>query len=117
MPNTNRPSISTHVLDTTRGEPAAGVPVTLSRLESGKLVVQATQETDADGRIDALGRGELRAGSYQIAFDAAAYFRKRGDEPAFFSRVVLDFEVADGRRRYHIPLLLSPFSCASYRGS
>ncbi len=121
MPNSNHPTISTHVLDTKRGEPAAGVPVTLSKIEGGKLVPQSTQHTDADGRIQNLGRPgggpELPSGSYQIAFDLATYFKKTGDQPAFFSRVVLDFEISDGRRRYHIPLLVSPYSCASYRGS
>lgn len=117
MHNTNRPSISTHVLDTQRGEPAAGVPVSLSRLEGGRPVLQSAQETDADGRIGDLGRGTLSAGAYQIAFDVAAYFKKKGDRPAFFSRVVLDFEVADAGGRYHVPLLVSPFSCTSYRGS
>lgn len=116
MHKTNRPTISTHVLDTTRGEPAAGVRVTLSRLDGGRAVPHATQETDADGRIDDLARGELRPGSYQLAFDVAAYFERHG-AAAFFSRVVLDFDVTDAGRRYHIPLLLSPFSCASYRGS
>lgn len=121
MPNANHPTISTHVLDTKRGEPAAGVPVTLSRIEGGKPVPQSTQQTDADGRIPNLGKpggaGELPPGSYQIAFDVATYFKKKGDHPAFFSRVVLDFEISDGRRSYHIPLLVSPYSCASYRGS
>ncbi len=119
MPNTNRPGISTHVLDTKRGEPAAGVPVSLSRLEAGTLVLQSTQETDADGRIRELapGRGGLQVGSYRIVFDVSAYFRKRGDTPAFFSQVALDVEVSDGSGQYHIPLLVSPYACTSYRGS
>src|SRR5580765_5785587 len=71
MPNTNRPTISTHVLDTTRGEPAAGVVVTLSR--AGKEIVR---ETDADGRIADLG--EAVAGTYQLSFDVAGYYKKKG---------------------------------------
>src|SRR5438034_11619890 len=62
MPNTNRPTISTHVLDTTRGEPAAGVAVTVSRLEGNQHVSQGTSETDADGRIAQLGDGQITAG-------------------------------------------------------
>ena len=68
MPNTNRPTISTHVLDTTRGEPAAGVAVTLWRLNGKEHVSQGTRETDADGRIGAFGDGELSAGIYRMSF-------------------------------------------------
>jgi len=117
MHNSNRPAISTHVLDTTRGEPAAGVPVTLARVEGGTAVDQSTQETDADGRIRDLAPGGFSTGAYRLTFDVAAYFRKRGDKPAFLSRVVLEFDVADARRGYHVPLLVSPYACASYRGS
>jgi 5-hydroxyisourate hydrolase len=118
MHNSNRPVISTHVLDLSRGEPAAGVPVTLSRVDGGKVVPLITLLTDTGGRIAALGEGELHAGTYQVAFDVAAYFRKRGDSvPAFFSRVTLDLDVTDPARAYHVPLLVTPYSCASYRGS
>lgn len=118
MPNTNRPTISTHVLDVTRGEPAAGVSVSVWRLEGGQRTPpQGTRETDADGRIGDLVDGPLAAGIYRLTFDVAGYFKKKGDEATFLSRVTLDFEVTDANRRYHIPLLVSPFSCASYRGS
>jgi len=117
MVNTNRPGISTHVLDTKRGEPAAGVPVTLLKKDGERLVPQTTEETNADGRIGNLLGGGLAAGAYQIVFDVAAYFRKRGDNSPVFTRVVLDFEVTDVSRGYHIPLLLSPYSCTSYRGT
>ena len=116
MPNTNRPTISTHVLDTTRGEPAAGVAVTLWRLNGKEHVSQGTRETDADGRIGALGDGELSAGTYRMSFEVGAYYKKKGTA-AFLQRATFDFEIADTNRRYHIPLLMSPFSCASYRGS
>jgi 5-hydroxyisourate hydrolase len=117
MPNTNRPTISTHVLDTTRGEPAAGVSVSLWRLEgSQRAEPQGAGETDADGRIGDLLDAPLVAGVYRLTFDVAGYFKKRG-ETAFLGRVTLDFEVADTKRRYHIPLLVSPYSCVSYRGS
>jgi len=111
MPNTNRPTISTHVLDTTRGEPAAGVSVTLSRIDGGHSI---THETDGDGRIANLG--EPVAGSYRLSFDVGDYYQRKGTR-AFLQRATLDFEITDTNRKYHIPLLISPFSCAIYRGS
>ena len=119
MPNTNRPTISTHVLDTARGAPAAGVSVSLWRLEGTQRAgPQGAGETDADGRIGDLlhGGDPLVAGVYRLTFDVAGYFKKKGDSP-FLGRVTLDLEIADATRAYHVPLLVSPFSCASYRGS
>ena len=118
MPNTNRPTISTHVLDTTRGEPAAGVVVTLWRLDGKEHVSHGTRETDADGRIADLtgGGGALAAGNYRLSFEVGAYYKKKGTA-AFLQRATFDFEITETNRRYHIPLLMSPFSCASYRGS
>ncbi|HYU10229.1 MAG TPA: hydroxyisourate hydrolase [Gemmatimonadales bacterium] len=116
MPNTNRPTISTHVLDTSRGEPAAGVTVTLWRLDGTGGKSLGTRETDADGRVADLGDGELSAGSYRLSFEVGAYYKKKG-AAAFLQRATLDFEITDMNRKYHIPLLMSPFSCASYRGS
>jgi 5-hydroxyisourate hydrolase len=112
-----RPSISTHVLDTERGEPAEGVPIALARWDGDRLVRLAEGETDHDGRIHDLLGGTLEVGSYQIAFEVAAYFREQDGDVPFLSRVAIDFEVLDTRRHYHIPLLLSRYSCASYRGS
>ena len=117
MPNTNRPTISTHVLDTARGAPAAGVAVSLWRLDgTQRAEPQGTGETNADGRIGDLLNGPLVAGMYRLTFDVAGYFKKKGDAP-FLGRVTLDLEVSDATRAYHVPLLVSPFSCASYRGS
>jgi 5-hydroxyisourate hydrolase len=113
MPNTNRPTISTHVLDITRGEPAAGVRVTLSRVDGG---AETARETDADGRIASLGDADLTAGTYRLSFEVGAYYKKKGSS-AFLQRATLDFEISDTSRRYHIPLLMSPFACSSYRGS
>lgn len=111
MPNTNRPTISTHVLDTTRGAPAPGVTVTLWRRESPTPL--GRQQTDADGRIaDVAGGQPLEAGAYRMTFEVGAYYKT-----AFIQRVTLDFEIADASRKHHIPLLMSPFSCVSYRGS
>jgi len=111
MPNTNRPTISTHVLDTTRGEPAAGVAVTLWRFDGKEHVSQGTRETDGD-----LGGGTISAGSYRLSFEVGAYYKRKA-LTSFVDRVTLDFEVRDSSRNYHIPLLMSPFSCVSYRGS
>jgi 5-hydroxyisourate hydrolase len=117
MPNTNRPTISTHVLDTARGAPAAGVSVSLWRLDgTQRAEPQGAGETNADGRIGDLLHGPLVAGTYRLTFDVAGYFKKKGDAP-FLGRVTLDLEVVDATRAYHVPLLVSPFSCASYRGS
>ena len=93
-------SLSTHVLDTGAGEPARGVEVELSRDEA----VLAKHTTDADGRAR-LGE-ELEPGIYRIAFRPPSQF---------FRRVELEIELTDGH--YHVPLLVSPYSCASYRGS
>lgn len=117
MQPTRRPSISTHVLDTERGEPAPGVSVILSRWDEHRLNRLAEAETDDDGRIRDLLEDALQPGSYQIAFEVAAYFREQGGDVPFLSRVVIDFEIADAERHYHIPLLLSRYSCTSYRGS
>ncbi|MEN9937466.1 MAG: hypothetical protein RLZZ387_4045 [Chloroflexota bacterium] len=114
----HRASISTHVLDTERGEPAAGVPVTLSRWEGERLVKVTEVETDDDGRIrDLLSGQALAAGGYQIVFDVAAYFRELDGDMPFFTRVAIDFEVIEEDRHHHVPLLASRFSCSSYRGS
>jgi 5-hydroxyisourate hydrolase len=116
MPNTNRPTISTHVLDTTRGEPAAGVTVLLFRLHDNDRTIIGTGETDADGRIASLGDGALPAGGYGLSWDVGAYYKKKGTT-AFMLRATFDFEITDTTRRYHIPLLMSPFACSTYRGS
>ena len=112
-----RPSISTHVLDTERGEPAPGVPITLARWDGDALVTVATAETDHDGRIADLEHGPLRAATYRLTFDVAAYFRAQGHDVAFLTTVQVDFQVADAARHYHVPLLLSRYSCTTYRGS
>jgi 5-hydroxyisourate hydrolase len=94
-------SLSTHVLDTGRGEPARGVRVEL--LQGDRQV--GTGETDADGRIPELGTG-LDAGEYRLVFHPPS---------PFFRRVELGISLEDGH--YHVPLLVSPYGCASYRGS
>jgi 5-hydroxyisourate hydrolase len=98
------PSISTHVLDAGRGEPAAGVRVELYR--DGTLL--SSQETDPDGRIADLVRGALRTGTYRLVFHVPS---------SFVSRLEVQFAVVDAGRHYHVPLLVSPYACTTYRGS
>jgi 5-hydroxyisourate hydrolase len=109
------PTISTHVLDLGTGEPAVGVPVALFRLEpDGRPELLVEMETDDDGRISALLNAPLEAGSYQLVFDVADYLQ---EDAEFFENVAIGFRVDDVERSYHVPLLLSPFSLATYRGS
>jgi 5-hydroxyisourate hydrolase len=101
--------VTTHVLDTAAGRPAAGVTVTLERDDG---TVLATGATDADGRVRALGPSRLDPATYRLRFDTAAYLGSR----AFFPEVVIAFRV-DGDDHLHVPLLLSPFGYSTYRGS
>jgi 5-hydroxyisourate hydrolase len=105
-----RPTISTHVLDTGAGRPAAGVAIRCLRVygEVSELVGGGT--TDDDGRIpDLLGGRELVASTYRLVFDL-------GDD-GFFAAATLDFRVDDAGRSYHVPLLVAPYGLSSYRGS
>jgi 5-hydroxyisourate hydrolase len=109
--------ITTHVLDTSMGKPAAGVHVTLSRRETDGFIELGRAVTDADGRVRAfLPDVPVTAGSYQLGFETAAHFRASGRD-AFFERVVLEFVVADASQHHHVPLLLTPFGYSTYRGS
>jgi 5-hydroxyisourate hydrolase len=106
--------ISTHVLDTTRGEPAPGVPVRLERADGGAGSVVARGHTDADGRLrDWVPADAWRPGGYRLVFDVATYLG--GD--AFFPEVTVTFRVDDADRHYHVPLLLSRYGYTTYRGS
>jgi len=107
-------SLSTHVLDNARGEPAAGVPVTLERADGAGWTTVATGRTDGDGRLRGwVPDGRWGSGRYRLVFDTAAYL----GPDAFFPEVTVVFTVADPTRHYHVPLLLSPFGYATYRGS
>ncbi|SEQ73672.1 5-hydroxyisourate hydrolase [Solimonas aquatica] len=113
--------LSTHVLDTVTGRPAAGMRVALYRNEGGGELLLETR-TNADGRCDRpLLEGEaLLAGRYILVFQVAEYFRQRGmqlPEPAFLDAVSLHFGVADPDGHYHVPLLVSPWAYSTYRGS
>ncbi len=109
--------ITTHVLDTARGRPAAGVPVLLElRSGSETWTERGRGTTDADGRIKDLVAGPLVPGVYRLTFDTAAYFRAQKLE-AFYPYVAIVFEVRDPASHHHVPLLLSPFGYSTYRGS
>ena len=111
-----RSHVTTHVLDSTIGLPAAGVPVTLEHDELGNWVMVGSAETDADGRVSSLGPVALPAGRYRVSFDTATYFREQ-EVNAFYPEVQIIFELHDTAAHYHVPLLLSPFAYSTYRGS
>ena len=115
--------LSTHVLDTMHGCPAAGMPVELHTTEGEVAALVRRFVLNRDGRnpdgplYDA---HSLKKGTYRLVFDVAAYFRLRGvvlPEPNFLNRVSLDFGVAHAEQHYHVPLLVSPWSYSTYRGS
>ncbi len=110
--------ISTHVLDTALGRPAAGIPVTLEVRSDGAWDHRGGGFTDDDGRIAVLLRDgdPLEVGTYRLSFDTGAYHRGHGNA-AFHPRVVVEFDVEAPGEHYHVPLLLSPFAYTTYRGS
>ena len=109
--------ITTHVLDTARGRPAAGVPIVLERAIGDGWELVGRGASDADGRArDLVAEGTaLTHGRYRLTFDTGAYFRDRG-EAAFYPEVAVVFTVATDEH-HHVPLLLSPFGYSTYRGS
>jgi 5-hydroxyisourate hydrolase len=114
--------LSTHVLDTAHGCPAAGMRVTLQKVGAAGAVTLRSDVLDADGRTDGplLDAAAMAVGRYRLLFEAAAYFRTRGvtlPDPAFIDVVQLDFGIADAAGHYHVPLLVSPWSYSTYRGS
>ncbi|MFI5283661.1 MAG: hydroxyisourate hydrolase [Candidatus Dormibacterales bacterium] len=110
-------SVSTHVLDTMRGTPAAGLPVTLSRREAdGGWTTLTTAETDADGRVRSLAADELEPGEYRVEFATRTYFERSG-LTAFYPEVSVVFSLDDASAHLHIPLLLSQFGYTTYKGT
>ena len=114
--------LSTHVLDTAHGCPAAGMRVTLQRLEAGQTVTLKTVVLNHDGRAEGglLDAASMAVGRYRLVFEVAEYFRTRGvalPDPPFLEVVPLDFGIADPKSHYHVPLLASPWSYSTYRGS
>ena len=107
--------VTTHVLDTGAGRPAAGVAVVLFQHDGGTWHRLAASATDADGRAKDLGPGQLAPGRYRLNFATGDYYAATGTA-TFFPEVDLVFEVT-GAEHYHVPLLLSPFAYSTYRGS
>ena len=113
--------LSTHVLDTAHGRPAAGMVVTLQRLDDGPATLRRVTLNE-DGRAGGplLDAADMAVGRYRLLFEVAPYFRALGvvlPEPAFIDTVQLDFGIADAAGHYHVPLLVSPWSYSTYRGS
>jgi len=114
--------LSTHVLDTRAGRPAAGMRVDFAMLESGAWRKLKSVQTNADGRTDEplMAGDAMRTGEFKLVFHVAEYFRGQGVElpqPPFLDRVPLRFGIADAAAHYHVPLLCTPWSYSTYRGS
>ncbi len=114
--------LSTHVLDTMHGCPAAGMAVALYATEGESATLLQRLVLNQDGRPDAplFDHASLRVGTYRLRFDVAGYFKARGvqlPEPPFLDQVNLDFGIAHADQHYHVPLLVSPWSYSTYRGS
>ena len=115
--------LSTHVLDTMNGCPAGGMAVVLQRTDTGPAVTLQSFTLDADGRYPGgalLDAAAMAVGRYRLLFSVAPYFHARGivlPEPPFIDQVQIDFGIADVAGHYHVPLLVSPWSYSTYRGS
>jgi 5-hydroxyisourate hydrolase len=114
--------LTTHVLDTARGMPAAGVRLRLYRDRDGALELVAEAVTNQDGRCEEpiLNDDAFAPGSYELHFEVGDYFRAAGvvlDEPAFIDRVPIRFGMTEAGGHYHVPLLVSPYGYSTYRGS
>jgi 5-hydroxyisourate hydrolase len=115
--------LSTHVLDTMHGCPAAGMEVSLYTTEGDRATLVKTFRLNSDGRNPdgpLYDNQNLKKGTYRLVFDVAGYFKARGvalPEPNFLNKVSLDFGVAHTDQHYHVPLLASPWSYSTYRGS
>lgn len=115
--------LSTHVLDTMHGKPAAGMAVSLFRTRGSDVELIQRLVLNEDGRNPdglLIGHDALQAGTYRLEFEVAAYFDALGvalPQPPFLDRVQLDFGVANPQEHYHVPLLVSPWSYSTYRGS
>lgn len=112
--------LTTHILDTANGRPAAGMRIELRRLPGAAPVFSGT--SNADGRCDRplLEGAAFVPGEYELVFHTAAYFRALGtqlSDPPFLDRITLRFGIAGGDQHYHVPLLVSPWSYSTYRGS
>jgi 5-hydroxyisourate hydrolase len=114
--------LTTHVLNIAAGIPAGGMRIELRRRSAGASTLIGSSQTNADGRCPAplLDGAAFTSGRYSLTFHVADYFRSLGDspgEPPFLDEVVVDFGIADPLQNYHVPLLVSPWSYSTYRGS
>ncbi|WP_017429685.1 hydroxyisourate hydrolase [Vreelandella jeotgali] len=114
--------LTTHVLDTAQGRPGQGIKIEVFRITGDERQALKTVTTNDDGRCDApiLDGDEFTTGSYELVFYAGDYLRAQGfeaDEPRFLDVIPLRFGVADASQHYHVPLLVSPYSYSTYRGS
>ncbi len=109
--------LTTHVLDTAKGKPASGVQICLYKCEQGRRELLKSTITNADGRTDEplIARGSLEVGQYELVFEVGAYFGL--PEPRFLETIPICFGIADITAHYHVPLLVSPWSYSTYRGS
>jgi len=120
---TGMAGLSTHVLDTVRGGPASGVLIELFALDAnGARALVARARTNADGRTDAplISAADAKVGTFELAFHVGDYFRASGattTEPPFLDLIPIRFAIADPKAHYHVPLLVTPWSYATYRGS
>ena len=108
--------ITSHVLDTSVGKPAAEILISLHLMQGTDWVLVSEATTDDDGRVPSLTGDACEAGHYQITFAVADYFSAQGVS-SFYPVVRIEFTVADGSQHYHVPLLLNPFGFSTYRGS
>ncbi|WP_071673142.1 hydroxyisourate hydrolase [Nioella nitratireducens] len=114
--------LTTHVLDTARGCPAAGLRITLYAIDGNGRLPVAEMTTNADGRTDSpiLPQDAFRTGTYELVFFAGDYLRATGQDgaaPLFLDEVPIRFGMSDAEAHYHVPLLLSPYGYSTYRGS
>lgn len=111
-------TLSTHVLDTSLGRPAAGITVLLETVDAAAQngAVIGDGVTDGDGRVASIGPERLEVGDYRLRFASGSYFAGRGVE-AFYPEVVVVFTISDADQHYHVPVLLNPFGYSTYRGS
>ncbi|MBQ0804826.1 MULTISPECIES: hydroxyisourate hydrolase [unclassified Sulfitobacter] len=114
--------LTTHVLDTARGQPAGGLAITLYRMNGDTRVKLVQMVTNADGRTDTpiLPKDQFTTGTYELVFDAGGYLDAIGtppEAPRFLDQIPLRFGISDPDAHYHVPLLLSPFGYSTYRGS
>jgi 5-hydroxyisourate hydrolase len=122
QPPVSKAKLSTHVLDTYHGRPAAGLRIDFFRIEGEKRTLIKTLKTNSDGRTDELPMksDEMQVGEYEFVFHIGDHFRSNGvklPEPAFLDRVPVRFGIFDAKAGYHVPLVCTPWTYSTYRGS